>query len=381
MAKLFIVTGEQSGDAHGADLVRILKQRNKPIDFYGVVGPALRAEGVQEVARAEDLSVMGFTDVIKVLPRLLRVFTKVRDSILQLNPEAVLMVDATSFNLRLAKSLRKRGYKGKLIQYVSPSVWAWGRKRVQHMAKTLDLLMTIYPFEKQYFASTDLRVEYVGNPVLAKTEKYIPNQSWKKQVGIPENEKLIALFPGSREDEIHRNLPIMLQAVSNLPKGDLSICVSSSNPAFDSIIAGYLQNSTAQSYVVPHVIAHQELMSSSVAALAKSGTVTLELALQQCPTIVSYQLTALNRFVARYILKVNLPHYCIVNILAGETVFPEYIVHKPTPENLSQSLNNLINNRHEREKCLEGCRKVRQLLSTDDLLNERCASLVSEEIP
>ncbi|MFA6914976.1 MAG: lipid-A-disaccharide synthase [Parachlamydiales bacterium] len=379
MSKLFIVTGEQSGDAHAADLVKALKDKCGPLDCYGVVGSALRAQGVKEIARAEDLSVMGFTDVIKVFPRLVRIYKTVRDSILTLNPDVVLMVDATSFNLRLAKSLRKNGFKGKLVQYVSPSVWAWGSHRIQLMADTLDLLLTIYPFEKKCFAETGLKVEYVGNPVLVKANKHSYDTEWREKAGIPKHEDLIALFPGSRQGEILRNLPVMIKAIEQLPQNTYSIAVSSANAICGPLIKQCLEKSALKSYIVPNAVAHQELMAESAAAIAKSGTVTLELALQQCPTIVAYQLTTLNRLVAKYVLKVNLPYYCIVNILSDEQVFPEYIVNKPTPENLSHSLWQLINDSSERKKCLEGCLKVRQLLSTDELMNEKCAKLLAEE--
>lgn len=377
MPKLFIVAGEQSGDSHAADLVKLLKQKHD-IECFGVVGPALRSVNVQEIAKIEDLSVMGLTDVIKAFPRLVRVFKTVRNAILELNPEVVLMVDATSFNLRLAKSLRKKGFKGKLIQYVSPSVWAWGSYRVQHMAETLDLLMTIYPFEKGYFEETSLKVEYVGNPVLAKTESHVYNTAWRQQAGIPTDERLIALFPGSREGEIHRNLPIMLKALEKLPLEGYSVAISSANPTCEDLVKSYAKHAPLKCYIVQHTIAHRELMAESAAAIAKSGTVTLELALQKCPTIVSYQLTRLNRLFAKYILKVKLPYFCIVNILAGDRIFPEYIVQPPTPENISKSLDELLHHSDIREKCLAGCQQVRQLLSSENLY-ENCAKLVAKE--
>ena len=158
---LFIFVGEKSADLHGEKILQALKQLDPALHISGVAGPRMRKVGIECILPMEDFQVMGFIDVFLALPKLVRQFYFVADQILSSNPKAVLFIDYPGFNLRMAKHLRKKGYKGKLCHYICPSVWAWGKKRIPLMAKHLDLLLTILPFEKNYFADTDLQVAYV----------------------------------------------------------------------------------------------------------------------------------------------------------------------------------------------------------------------------
>ncbi len=377
MSLVYIVTGEQSGDRHAADIVKGLKKEANDFTYKGITGPALQAEGVQQLISIDQLSVMGLTDVIKAIPRLLKTFFKIRNAITQENPKLVLLVDSPSFNLRLARSLRKKGYQGQIIQYISPSIWAWGAERKALMASTLNLLMTIYPFEKKHFEGTNLRVEYVGNPLANQIQHSKPNTQWRQQVGIPLNAPLISLFPGSRKGEILRNLPLMLQAATQHTQ--YHIAISAANPECKKLIELLLKELSITATIVPVEIAHYELMRESRAAIAKSGTVTLELALCGCPTVVIYQLTSLNRWFAKNILKVKLPWYCIVNILFENQLFPEYIVNTPSKESISRSLSTLLQDGPVRDQILQGCRKIQELLS-DQKFSKNPSQLIAESI-
>lgn len=362
MPELFVVVAEQSGDLLAADLIGKLQKEVPDLYSYGVVGNCLRKAGVEEIAGCEELSVMGFSDVIKALPRLIRIFNLVRDAIIRRQPDVVLLVDAPSFNLRMARALRQRGYEGDIIQYISPTVWAWGSHRKEEMAENLDLLLSIYPFEKEHFKDSKLKVEYVGHPLSEKLSAWKPNPCWREDVGIDKDKKLISLFPGSRVGEIKRNLPLMLSAVQHLPS-DYLLAISAANSATHSLINEITSVSPLPYKIIPAESGHYDQMSQSEAALAKSGTITLELALLSCPTVVTYKLSLLNKWMAKYILKVNLPYYCIVNILANEEIFPEYIAEQPTTKNLSDAIDHILNQPSKREKVLQGCNKVKQILS------------------
>lgn len=366
MPELFISTGEQSGDMLSAEILKKLKVDCPDLICSGIIGKKLSGLGVEEIARAEELSLMGFSDVLPALPRIIKLFYRVRDAILEKNPDAVLLVDAATFNLRMAKALRKKGYSGKIVQYISPTVWAWGNQRKFTMADNLDLLMTIYPFEKKYFQDTSLRVEYVGHPLVEATKNWKPNPNWRKEAGIHDDRPLISLFPGSRSGEILRNLPIMLESLKQLNIKDYLIAISAANPACQQLIEQLSQNSQCSTHTVPITAAHYDLMADSQAAIAKSGTVTLELALFSCPTIVSYKLSTLNKWIAKYFLKLNLPHYCIVNILADETVFPEFIAEQPTPDNLASTLNEILTDPAKQTKIRNKCAFVREILTQAD---------------
>lgn len=362
---VFIFAGELSGDMHGGLLVKALKNLMPSLSFSGVPGPELRAQGVAELLRMEDFEVMGFSDVFRALPRLLQQFFYVRDYILETSPQVAIFIDSPSFSLRMAAKLRKAGFKGKIIQYISPTVWAWGENRVDQMAATFDLLLTIYPFEAAYFARTALNVQYVGNPLQEAILQHQYDPHWDKLFGVKHKDHLIALFPGSRTSEIVRNLPKQLEAAKLLQKEDsrISFAISCAHEHNMELVQEILKKSQLQhnKEVVFIPKSHSyELMRAARSAIAKSGTVTLELALHQCPTVVVYQLTLLNRLIAKHILRVNLPHYCIVNILKQKTIFPELIAQGFTPQNLYHLLKSLHEAGGTRDQCLQDCREIQQ---------------------
>lgn len=366
--RLFLFAGEPSGDLHGSHLLRELKLQLPNVLIEGVAGPLMRLRGMKNLWSVEDFSVMGFTDVILALPRLVKLFYQIKKHILATNPEAVILIDYPGFNLRLAKALRKAQYTGKIIHYICPSVWAHGKNRIQQMAETLDLLLTIFPFEKQYFAHTPLKVEFVGNPLAEGLSKYPYFSEWKNEVSLP-NKPLVAVFPGSRQGEVARNLPVQLQALEKLKEKhpESAFGLSCSNEQLQPEILKMIEKTSLRVnkdiFLIPKKYTY-ELMRDSHSALAKSGTVTLELALHRCPTSVVYALTPLNRFIAKYVLKLNLPYYCIVNILGGKEIFPEMIEKGFDAETLFKNSQELFMEGSKRDSCLKACQEIQQSLLT-----------------
>lgn len=364
---VFILVGEASGDLHGGHLAAKLKGSDVAVE--GVAGPHMRREGVSGPLAMEDFEVMGFTDVLKALPRLYRQFQLLCNHILKEQPDAVIFIDYPGFNLRLSKALRKKGFKGKLIHYISPSVWAWGKKRTHYMAQYLDLLLTIYPFEAAYFSHTPLPVEYVGNPLCNYIDSYIYDAEWKNELGLKENASIVGIFPGSRAEEIHRNLPMIIQtALQFLVKHPTTVfAISCTTPHAEVKIRKTIQEIAPAEYHDNFVFVPKkwtyELMQSCRCAIAKSGTVTLELALHDIPTAVVYKLTRLNKFIAQYILQLKLPYYCIVNILGDEEIFPELIAKDASVESLNSILENLYSNDIYRKQKIQACHILHKRLS------------------
>lgn len=358
MKRLFIFAGEHSGDLHGSHLIKALKTCEPDIEIMGVAGPKMRIQGIEEVMSMEKFEVMGFSDVICALPRLYRQFYKIRDYILSTKPDGVVLIDYPGFNLRLAQNLRKEGFKGKIIHYVAPTVWAWGKHRIDMMAETLDLLLTIYPFESEYFAHSPLKTVYVGNPLCEYLKDYSYDDQWRQKLGIPRDSPMISLFPGSRPSEIARNLPLIFEAAALYKQRHPETIFALSGSHALSLVQKELRESI---YTVPRNYTY-ELMRDSLSSIAKSGTVTLELALHQRPAVVVYKLTMLNRLYAKYILKLNLPHYCIVNILAKHNVFPELIQSDLSAENIAQHLMKLNGDKNLQNKCINSCQEISRLL-------------------
>lgn len=321
MSRYFISVGESSGDLHAAPLIRELRKRDHHAVISGVAGPMMRAEGIDEFLRMEELQVMGFVDVVKAFPRIYKIFHKVKSEILNTNPDAVILVDYPGFHLKLAEKLRKGGFSGKIVQFISPTVWAHGKQRIQTLEQYYDQLLCILPFEPAYFNHKKLDVSYVGHPLVERLSGYYYKENWKKICGIDPEKPILALFPGSRPSEIKTHLPLMLEA-SKAWEGQV-------------VISGDGEGQVPREFTY-------ELMRDCTAAIAKSGTVTLELALHEKPTVVIYKTSAINRWVAKHILKLeHLPFFCIVNILAKKEVFPELIRNPFTAEDIARNLASL----------------------------------------
>lgn len=384
MTTYFIFAGEASGDLHGSRLISSLQKGSiKPSSICGVGGPRMRQAGLECLIPMEEFQVMGFSDVLISLPRLWKLFHQVKNLILKMKPEGTILIDYPGFNLRLAHALRKQGYKGKLIQYICPTVWAHGKKRIETLESCYDLLLTIFPFEAAYFKQSQLKVEYIGNPLVETIRSHIYQPDWHTQIGLPMDKEVIALFPGSRLGEIQRHTPQQLKTAALLKHAypHLRFALSCAQQSLQSSLIHLVQQGplrlNEEVYIVPPQY-HYELMQDCRTALAKSGTVTLELALHQVPTVVHYELTTLNYLFAKYILKLQLPHYCIVNILSNQTLFPEFMGRKLNPVDLKNHLENIHFNSARHQHIQDACEKLRHELGTKP--SHDCAAKAIQEL-
>lgn len=331
---IFLLAGEPSGDLHGAKLIEALLKKDPSLKIAAVAGPRMREFPIQCIEPMESLQVMGFTDVIASLPRMIKLFIRLRKQILSLNPDIFVGIDYPGFNLRMHASLKKHGYKGRLVHYICPTVWAWGKKRIPKMAQSLDLLLTLFPFEPACFSGTTLRAEYVGHPLTESIRSF----------NAPE-EKILALFPGSRKVEIERNLPVMLRVAERLREKDPTLKLVISNA----------KNSTEENY---------RLMQKAHLAIAKSGTVALELALHKTPTVVIYAIKPLDVFLAQKLFRINLPFYSMPNILLQKLVFPELFGPNLTEDRLFSEAETLWFDSARRSKLIADCDAIWSYLGT-----------------
>lgn len=354
---LFVLAAEPSADLHGAALIQKLQQTHPQLNIAAVSGPRMRSLPIQTIFPMEHLQVMGFLDVLAALPKIVRHFYFLRNKILELNPKAVVCIDYPGFNLRLERSLRKKGYFGKLIHYICPTVWAWGKNRIPLMAQNLDLLLTLFPFEKTCFQKTSLPVQYVGHPLTAKISKTSSRR-----------ESLLGIFPGSRKTEIERNFPLQLKIARRLVSLDPTLKIGVSLAQSDLALSTEFE-------VFPPEKTY-ELMSRCRLALATSGTATLELALHETPTVVNYAIRPLDVFIAQKIFSINLPYYCIVNIIANETIFPELFGPNLTEQNFYLEAKKLLLDPIAQSRCLSGCKKIRTLLGETHASQEAAKAIL-----
>lgn len=385
MRSLFAFAGEHSGDLHGGALLGALRSRQPHLHLFGVGGPEMRAQGMSVHLPMEQFQVFGFTDILAKFPRLWRQFRQTRDLIQRENPNCVLLIDYPGFNLRLARALRQKGYGGKIVQYISPTVWAWGRGRIQKLADCADLLLAIFPFEPPLFSHTKLPVRFVGHPLIERMQCYSYNPHWYSTCKLQSTDKILAVFPGSRTGEIQRLFPRQLAAAIQLRQRDprIKIAVSCAQESQCGLLEQEVRRvgqALGEDIVLVPKHFTYELMQSAHMALAKSGTVTLELALHGKPTVVVYDISTLNTLIARHILGLKLPHYCIVNILCGRTVFPEFIEQSFTANDLSQALLQLHIDGPKRQHCLTGCQETRKALLTasGDSASDTAAAAIEE---
>lgn len=379
---LFIFCGEHSGDSHGAKLVHALKKSSPQLSIGGVAGPLMRSEGIKPLLNMEQFAVMGFTDVFLALPRLISLFKQVRNAILTDSPSAVVLIDYPEFNLLLAKSLRKHGYDGKIVQYISPTVWAWRKKRSDTLAKYCDMLLTIYPFESQCYSHTSLDVRYVGNPTKSRIANYAYDDIWKSEYQLPHSARLIALFPGSRTKEIQLNFPKQLAALEQLYREspDFIAAISVTDEKQKEQILKILSESSFNLGINAFLIDRDhtyELMRDCDVAVAKSGTVTLELALHHKPSVVIFEISPLNKLIAKYLLRIRLPYYTIANILLNEEVFPELIDANISVDQLLDCIKTMRHDKAIRTKTEMLCKKIDDTL-TDAAAEENASKAILE---
>ena len=385
--RIFAVAGEHSGDVYASRLIRQLKEQHSQLQLAGVAGPLMRAEGVEPLLPMEEFQIMGFGAVLAKLPQLYKQFYQVRDTILAQQPDVTLLVDYPGFNLRLAKSLRRKGYQGKLVHYVCPTVWAWGKGRTKTLIQTLDLLLTIFPFEPDIFSDSGLNARFVGHPLVEALQTHNYDDTWTQQIGIPPTGKLLGLFPGSRYGEVKRIIQRQIDAARRLQQSDSStqIAVSCAGDHVEPLIKEAALRAGLQVdrdlFLVPRRYSY-ELMRDAHSALACSGTVNLELALHQTPTVVAYEISTANLLIMWYVLRLFLPHYSIVNILCDRRVFPEFMIDKFSAEDLYQALHPLHVEGQTRDRCLEGCQEAYEALSpsTEAEASKVAANTVTELI-
>ncbi|VGO17085.1 Lipid-A-disaccharide synthase [Pontiella desulfatans] len=356
-----MVAGEVSGDLHAAGAVRAVKARSPETVFWGIGGDHLKAEGVELLQHTDRMGVMGIVEVLKQYSFFKGVLKQVLDEVDQRKPDAALLVDYPGFNLRLAAELKKRGVK--VYYYISPKVWAWNKKRIPKMAQVIDRLMVIFPFEVELFEGTGLQVDFVGNPLVEQIDEFLASEP----MALPwQSERLIALLPGSRRQEIERILPSILSAAKKLEAQfpDVSFLIASPNERIEKLVHEEISRCSEKPARLDVVCGHaREVMRQAEAAIVTSGTATLETALIGTPHILVYKTSAFTYWFAKSVVKIS--HIGLVNIIAGKTVCPELIQDEASPAAMAEQSARLMADTPEQQAMLAGYAEVRRLLGAE----------------
>lgn len=325
--KFFVIAGEASGDMHGANLLKAIKRLAPKAEFEGFGGDRLKAEGMKVLRPLDKLSFMGFLEVVQNFGTIRENFRICKQALAERRPDAIILIDYPGFNLRMAKWAKKRGIR--VFYYISPQVWAWKANRVKQMKKYVDRLMVILPFEKEFFAKHGMEVDFVGHPLIDEIE--IRNQKFEIR-----KENVIALLPGSREQEIKHILPEMLQLQEAFPEYHFMIGKAPGRTA------AFYRSRFNLGKVDVFEDGTYKLLSRSKAALVASGTATLETGLLRVPQVVCYKASGISVRIARSLIKV--PYISLVNLILNKPAVTELIQGELNTKNLTKELNRILKN-------------------------------------
>lgn len=369
--KIGIVVGEVSGDTLGVKLMRSFREQGIDAEFEGIGGPQMIAEGFNSYYPMETLSVMGIVEVLKDLKKLFAV----RDGLINewtQNPVDIFIgIDAPDFNLRLSKSIKEKNLPIKTVQYVSPSVWAWRQGRVHGIKQSIDLVLCLFPFEKVFYERYEVQAAFVGHPLAKQLPLENPIQIAKQQLGLNENQKHIALLPGSRKGEVERLLPMLFGTANILHKKypDIQFLIPAINDARKQQIEQGVEQLAPNLKTVIHILENTDseskvgrmvMNASDIIALA-SGTATLEAMLMHRPMVTFYKLHWLTYIIAKLLVKI--PYYSLPNIIAGKKVIEELIQADATPENLATEIEKLMNVETAQIQVMQHLTMHKQLIS------------------
>ena len=346
--RLMIVAGEPSGDAHAADLARaLLDASSETLEIFGATGPLMRAAGVDSVVDSDHLAIMGILEVGRVLPKFWQAFKTLKRAALERKPDAVILVDWPEFNFRLARSLHRRGLK--IIYYISPQLWAWRSYRLRTIQRDVDLLLTILPFEEEWYSSRGVEhVEFVGHPLAGEVYARYDRAEFCRRTSLDPRLPIISLLPGSRRKELERILPPMLEAAALIsarrPEVQFVVVVAPSRTSDE--VRDIVRSQRAKPLPLPsclHIVSDspREVLAASDVAAVASGTATLEAAILGTPMVIVYKESAINWHTLGRLITTE--HFGLVNLVAGERVATELMQDDLNGERLAEELLSLLN--------------------------------------
>jgi lipid-A-disaccharide synthase len=408
--RILISAGEASGEMYGAQLMEALHRRVailahvgtelRPVqagqspastqagqlEFFGAGGERMRAAGCEIVVDAKDLAVVGITEVLSHLPKILGLYRKLIRSADEKRPVLAIVIDAPAFNWRVARQMRKRGIP--VVYYVCPQFWAWRQGRVKLLRKYVDKALVIFPFEEKFYRDRGVNATFVGHPLADLPAPEITREAYAVANGIDAAKPWITLMPGSRRKEVGMNLPAILDAADRLEKDRLGSGYEFLLPVARTLDAAFLKGLTetrqaaslrGNIHLVPEAL---PALFHSRAAIVASGTATVEAALMGTPFVMVYRVSRLTYALGKP--RVKVPYFAMVNLIAGEEVVPELVQHKFTAENVVTELNKIIPDGEPRARMIERLAAVKTRLKQGSGSNahpsERAAEIILKEI-
>lgn len=365
MKKIYIISGERSGDLHASNLIQAINAQDSSIKFRGMGGDYSKKAGVDLAVDYSDVALMGFLEVVLGFRKVLKFLNLVKKDLLAFRPDALILVDYGGFNMKIAAFAKENGIP--VHYYIPPKVWAWNQKRALKLKEITNQIYSILPFEQEFFAKFGMKVHYVGNPLLDEIRKFKSHDFFFQKNELS-YQPIIALLPGSRKQELDAMLDRMIDLVKEFPNAQFVVAGVDSLPGsvYDSARKAGLKVVFNQTY---------DLLSYATAAVVTSGTATLETALFRVPQIVVYRTSSISYQIAKRLIRV--PFISLPNLIAGKEVVKELIQNDFTIENLREELQRIFTNVVYKGEMLQGYDLIREKIG-EESASEKVARLILE---
>ena len=360
---IFLIATEESGDRLGAGLMKVLRQRlGDAVLFEGVGGLAMASEGLTSLFPIEELSIVGFAAVVRRLPRIMRLIRQTVDAVMQTSPDALVIIDSPDFTHRVARRVRSRDQSIPIIDYVSPTVWAWRPGRARAMVSYIDHVMALLPFEPEaYRRLRGPPCTYIGHPLIDQIASLRPNA--EERARREAENHLLLVLPGSRRSEVRHHMAIFGETLALLNAEGIAFePVLATTPQLEGMVRENLKDWRVQPRIAVREAEKRAAFRSARAALAKSGTVTLELALAGVPMVAAYRVGAVEAFILRRAIKVQ--SVILANLVIGKEVVPEFLQENCTAEALAKSLREVLSDTPLRQRQVEAFARLDSVMST-----------------
>ena len=374
MKKVFILTGEPSGDKLASKVISKLKESNPDIEYLCVGGSHLYSLGINSIFDLKEITYMGFTSVLLNIFKIKNKINKTVDEIIKFNPDILFSVDSPDFTLRVAEKIKKINNNIKTIHYVAPQVWIWREGRVKKFKKYVDHMLLLFNFEKKYFDKENIKNTFVGHPLLEPNTKSKMNLSSL----INGDKKIISIFPGSRDSEINVLLPILFDFIKLMNKKfNNYIFIFHATEKNRETIVNFLKNSSINNFqVISDDNIKSQILSNSVFAIAKSGTVSLEICNANVPSIIIYKINIINYMIMKFLVKVKFAN--IINIINNKEIIPELLQSECNAKEIYNSVNYLLNHPNLLKSQIDDINKTLKNIKLETSSSKKVSTILSQ---
>ena len=375
MKRIFVLTGEPSGDKLASKVISKLKSYNPNVEYLSVGGEYLKSLGIMSLYDLKEVTYLGFTRVLLNIFKIKKKINETVEKIIEFNPDILFSVDSPDFTLRVAEKVKKINSNIKTIHFVAPQVWIWRENRVKHIKSFLDHMLLLFPFEKKYFDKENIQSTFTGHPLLEDQKQIKIDIS---QI-IKEHKKIISIFPGSRTSELKVLLPILIDFVKLMNKKykDIFFVFHSTSEQNKSIQEKLVQEGFKNCGSISDEKIKSEVLKSSTFAVAKSGTVSLEICNAKVPSIIIYKMNSINFFIVKMLVKVKFAN--VINIAANEEVIPELLQSSCNSKNIFNNVDRLLGDQNSLQKQINRSQEIISKFKTNQS-SEIAASVLSNSL-